>query len=309
MSVRIYLLSLREISSSEQTKNFVRQASLLVDEVRREKAEKIRKPAAQAVSLGAGLLLQKMVLDYQNGAADYVEQDCEEQGCVVQDCEEQNCEEQGCVVQNCEVLHYEARELLELLKTEQLSPQITTGLQQGLQNSPQKLQNAQRIPIELQYRFEPHGKPKIVDFPLHFSLSHSGDYVLCAVSDREVGADIQKLQSIDFPKLASRFFAKVEYKALEECDSEAEQQKLFFRLWTKKEAYGKLTGQGVTAILSRDVCHKLEVGADEKSSESFPREKQVSVHGKQQEELCPEWLEIYPPEGYAAAVCMEGPKF
>lgn len=272
MSVRIYLLSLREISGPEQTKDFVRQAVLLVDEVRREKAEKIQKPGAQAVSLGAGLLLQKMVQDYQGGAAD---------------CEEQDCEEQ-----NCEVLHYEARELLELLKT-------------GQQNVSERIQDSQRIPLPLQYRFGPHGKPEIVDFPMYFSLSHSGDYVLCAVSDREVGADIQKLQAAGFSKLASRFFTEAEYQTLEKCVDEAERQKLFFRLWTKKEAYGKLTGQGVAAILNRDVCFTPDIDINEKSSRSFPEGKTVSERGKQPKGLLPEWVEISAPEGYAVAVCTE----
>lgn len=277
MSVRIYLLSLREISGPEQTKDFVRQAVLLVDEVRREKAEKIQKPGAQAVSLGAGLLLQKMVMDYQDGAAD---------------CEEQDCEEQDCEEQNCEVLHYEARELLELLKT-------------GQQNVSERIQDSQRIPLPLQYRFGPHGKPEIVDFPMYFSLSHSGDYVLCAVSDREVGADIQKLQAAGFSKLASRFFTEAEYQALEKCVDEAERQKLFFRLWTKKEAYGKLTGQGVAAILNRDVCFTPDIDINEKSSRSFLEGKTVSERGKQPKGLLPEWVEISAPKGYAVAMCTE----
>ena len=190
------------------------------------------------------------------------------------------------------MLHYEARELLELLKT-------------GQQNVSERIQDSQRIPLPLQYRFGPHGKPEIVDFPMYFSLSHSGDYVLCAVSDREVGADIQKLQAADFSKLASRFFTEAEYQALEKCVDEAERQKLFFRLWTKKEAYGKLTGQGVAAILNRDVCFTPDIDINEKSSRSFPEGKTVSECGKQPKGLLPEWVEISAPEGYAVAVCTE----
>ena len=234
MSVRIYLLSLREINSLEQTEDFIRQAFLLVDKVRREKAEKIQKTEAQAVSLGAGLLLQKVVLDYQNTVAESEKQ-------------------------YCEVLLYEARELMNLLNT-------------GWQNASGDIKDSQHIPLPLQYRFGPHGKPEIVDFPLHFSLSHSGDYVLCAVSDREVGADIQKLQTVDFSKLAGRFFTETERKAVQECDIDAERQRLFFQLWTKKEAYGKLTGQGIIAALNRDVLYT-------------------------------QWPEIPAPEGYAVAVC------
>lgn len=129
-------------------------------------------------------------------------------------------------------------------------------------------------PLPLQYRFGPHGKPELKDFPLHFSLSHSGEYVLCAVSEEQVGADIQRLQAADFRKLAGRFFTPEECKAIEACGGEAERQRLFFRLWTEKEACGKLTGQGVAAVLRKDV-------------------RQPGL----------KWHEIPAPDGYEAAVC------
>ncbi len=129
-------------------------------------------------------------------------------------------------------------------------------------------------PFPLTYRYGDKGKPYLENVPLYFNLSHSGDYVLCAVSGREVGADIQKIQPVDVMKLARRFFSEPECRTLERCENEQERQWVFLRLWTRKEAWGKFTGEGVAAALGRDMQ-----GEDA------------------------DWLEITPPEGYAAAVC------
>lgn len=133
-------------------------------------------------------------------------------------------------------------------------------------------------PLAMTYRRGEKGKPYFREIPLFFSLSHSGDYVLCAASCREVGADIQKMQPTDIGKLAKRFFAEPEYLGLERCKSAEERRRRFFELWSRKEAWGKLTGDGVTAALGED-------------TESIPEEQGA------------EWLEITPPEGYTAAVC------
>lgn len=132
-------------------------------------------------------------------------------------------------------------------------------------------------PLPLIYRYGERGKPYFEDIPLYFNLSHSGDYVLCAVSEREVGADIQRFQPVDAMKLAKRFFPEPECEALSRCEGTQERQELFFRLWARKEAYGKLTGEGVVSVLDRDM---RDADAD--------------------------WQEFLPPEGYAAAVCTAG---
>lgn len=133
-------------------------------------------------------------------------------------------------------------------------------------------------PLPLTYRYGDKGKPYFENIPLFFSLSHSGEYVLCVVSRQEVGADIQKIQSADVMKLAKRFFSEPECRALERCESDREQQGLFFGMWSRKEAYGKLTGEGVTAVLGKDV-------------QSADAKRDV------------EWIDVSPPEGYALAVC------
>lgn len=87
--------------------------------------------------------------------------------------------------------------------------------------------------------FADSGKPYFKDLSLFFSISHSGDRVIVAVSDREVGADIEKRR--EPPRgVAERFFTERERA----CD--------FFEIWTKKEALGKCKG-GLPHVLSHDV--------------------------------------------------------
>lgn len=90
-----------------------------------------------------------------------------------------------------------------------------------------------------------NGKPYLKDCgDVYFNLSHSGEYVLCALSDREVGCDIEKLRKADV-KLAKRYFCPEEYDHILSAGDEARQRELFFRYWTLKESFIKTTGQGL----------------------------------------------------------------
>lgn len=84
------------------------------------------------------------------------------------------------------------------------------------------------------------GKPALQDGP-EFSLSHSGERVLCALSDEAVGADLQQLKPYN-PALARRFFSKEEAVWLE---AQREQNLAFSLLWSLKESYVKFLGSGI----------------------------------------------------------------
>lgn len=109
---------------------------------------------------------------------------------------------------------------------------------------------------ELRYIYGPAGKPYLADSLLFFSLSHSGDYVACVFSHREVGLDLQQVRKIDAEKLSRRFFSGTERALLGELETEQERTDFFFRLWSRKEAYGKLTGRGAAGVLGTDVSGK-----------------------------------------------------
>ncbi|MBR1566865.1 MAG: 4'-phosphopantetheinyl transferase superfamily protein [Oscillospiraceae bacterium] len=88
-----------------------------------------------------------------------------------------------------------------------------------------------------------YGKPWLPALPeFHFSLSHSGNMALCAVSSDPVGCDIELPRAFD-PKLARRFFHPAECEWLFS-QPEAEQYDAFFRIWTGKESFMKALGLG-----------------------------------------------------------------
>ena len=87
-----------------------------------------------------------------------------------------------------------------------------------------------------------HGKPFLLGCPnVHFSISHSSEYVVCCVSNCPVGVDIQKIGGFD-PDLAHSVCCEKELKQIEDnADSASE----FTRLWTRKEAVLKRSGVGL----------------------------------------------------------------
>ncbi len=90
-----------------------------------------------------------------------------------------------------------------------------------------------------------NGKPCIKGAEnLFFNLSHSGERIMCTVSSFEVGCDVEKIKPVNL-KIAERFFFENEYKAIAELTTEKEQQDMFFRLWTLKESFMKVTGLGM----------------------------------------------------------------
>lgn len=98
---------------------------------------------------------------------------------------------------------------------------------------------------ELAYGVREGGKPYWPDYPhVSFNLSHSGSYAVCAVSDREVGADIQQRRFLR-PPVAERFYTAGERKLLKNAGSGAEREELFYRIWAVKESYVKLAGKGL----------------------------------------------------------------
>ncbi len=83
---------------------------------------------------------------------------------------------------------------------------------------------------------------------LHFNISHSGAYIVCAFSNGEVGIDTEQVRRARMP-VAHRFFHPEEIAALEGVAA-IERDRQFFRYWSIKEAFLKYTGTGLTRPLS-----------------------------------------------------------
>ena len=84
------------------------------------------------------------------------------------------------------------------------------------------------------------GKPFILGKP-NFSISHSQDFLVIAVSNNDIGVDVQKVEKYN-PSLAKKVLSLSELKLVENSKNKAYQ---FAKLWTKKEAKTKLLGGSV----------------------------------------------------------------
>lgn len=94
---------------------------------------------------------------------------------------------------------------------------------------------------------EEHGKPRIAGADsFAYSLSHSGHWVICAVDQRAVGADIQQMRP-ERLAVAKRFYHDTEYERLCRIEEEKVRTKHFYCMWAAKESYAKLTGRGIGA--------------------------------------------------------------
>lgn len=90
-----------------------------------------------------------------------------------------------------------------------------------------------------------HGKPMVGG--AFFNISHSCDWTLVAISvSGEVGIDVQEMrEETPIERIAARFFTEKENRALLEQTNHRERRELFFRIWTRKEAYVKALGSGL----------------------------------------------------------------
>ncbi len=91
----------------------------------------------------------------------------------------------------------------------------------------------------------PHGRPTVPGDAVHFSLSHSGDLVMTALADVPVGVDVEKIPG---PHTVADVGPALHPDESAELDAlaPAHRPAAFGRCWTRKEAYLKATGAGLT---------------------------------------------------------------
>jgi 4'-phosphopantetheinyl transferase len=91
-----------------------------------------------------------------------------------------------------------------------------------------------------------HGKPYCANVQnVHFNLSHSGRYVIAALSDEEVGVDIEEIKPLTSQADMARVFMSDTERSRYESLPAFQRQSQFYRLWTAKESYIKFTGKGI----------------------------------------------------------------
>ncbi|MEB3358631.1 MAG: 4'-phosphopantetheinyl transferase superfamily protein [Synechococcales bacterium] len=121
----------------------------------------------------------------------------------------------------------------------------------------------QANPAHLCFQYGDRGKPALVSpnpLNLSFNLSHSNNLALYAVTRHvPVGVDVECLRSLpDADKLAERFFTPQEATLLKAMAA-ADRERLFFKLWTCKEAYLKAIGEGIAGLHTVEISLGLPV--------------------------------------------------
>lgn len=143
------------------------------------------------------------------------------------------------------------------------------------------------------FNYSSHSKPFLADSPLAFNVSHSGEMALMAFTlERQIGVDVEALRPLpDAAQIAVHYFSKQEIAAFNTVPP-SEIENAFFTIWTRKEAFIKALGEGLSHPLdSFDVTF-------------LPQEPpQISRQGL----VLPGWClrPLHPGPGYVAALVLD----
>jgi 4'-phosphopantetheinyl transferase len=157
-------------------------------------------------------------------------------------------------------------------------------------------------PDEAQFVYNKYGKPSVLTNQdrnaLRFNLSHSNGMALYAVTrGRRIGIDIEYMRE-DFATLevAERYFSKDEFEALERVPIN-QRTEAFFNCWSRKEAYIKAIGMGVS--------YPLDGFTVSLAPEAAPALLRVDADATE----AARWkmYKLDAAEGYAAALIIENP--
>lgn len=146
-------------------------------------------------------------------------------------------------------------------------------------------------PNEIKFEAGEYGKPYLTNHPLHFNLSHSGNHALLGVTrDNPIGLDIEVFSKRDYQGIAKHSFSETEQVLLSEM-SEHLLPSGFFRIWTQKEAFIKLSGQGLNYPLNA-------FSVSPRSPDTL-----LSIHDEDHAHFMMDAFEISP--GLVGAVCLK----
>jgi 4'-phosphopantetheinyl transferase len=154
-------------------------------------------------------------------------------------------------------------------------------------------------PGALRFQYSSYGKPSLAGaHGWHFNVSHSGSLLVCALTEAApIGVDVELVQpKPDLAAIAKRFFSAAEAQRVLSAPPESVTD-AFFEIWTRKEAFLKATGTG----LSRDL-HSFTVSS---GSGEAPRLERI----ENPDDDPAQWSlrSFVPAESYVGALAMRAP--
>ena len=156
-------------------------------------------------------------------------------------------------------------------------------------------------PDRLRFSYGEYGKPDLAEVrggdSVRFNMSHSNGLALFAVTlDRELGVDLEWIRpGVADDQIAERFFSPREVRILRALPREL-QDEAFFNCWTRKEAYIKAKGEGLSMPLN---LFDVSLAPGEPAA-------LVSTAADPQEASRWTLRELFPAAGFAAAIAVEG---
>lgn len=156
-------------------------------------------------------------------------------------------------------------------------------------------------PHELRFEYMAHGKPKLATNAgydaFSFNLSHSGPLAVYAFTrGRYIGIDIERIRDdIAVGQIAQRFFSPNEISSLESIHIN-KRSRVFFQYWTRKEAFIKAMGKGISFPMEQ--CDVSLISGKGLSPVILP--------GDHRESSCWYGQDLFLGEGYTAAIAVEG---
>lgn len=156
-----------------------------------------------------------------------------------------------------------------------------------------------RPPADVRFVYGSHGKPELPGETLRFNLAHSDDLALIGLTEHDrIGVDVEHVRELPaVDDLAQRVFSARELDALNALPKASKSQG-FFNGWTRKEAFVKAVGDGLTHPLHLfDVT--LRPGQDARLLE---------VEGSTARAAGWSLFDVSPTDGWAAAVAVERPE-
>jgi 4'-phosphopantetheinyl transferase len=153
----------------------------------------------------------------------------------------------------------------------------------------------------LEFAYGPHGKPELAgdfsDCGLRFNLAHCENLALIAlIRGEKIGVDLERIRILpDMGELVARFFSPRENAVFQSLPVE-QQPEAFFNLWTRKEAWLKATGEGISRYLGE--VEVVFLPGDAAQLLSLPE----CIAPQGQWSLC----DLRPTGEFAAAIAVEG---
>lgn len=156
------------------------------------------------------------------------------------------------------------------------------------------------LPTGLRFDYAEKGKPSLVANQanaINFNLAHSHGLAIFAFSaGREIGVDLEFIrEDVEDEKIAERFFSGREIAELRAVPIELRKQ-AFFNCWTRKEAYIKARGEGLSMPL------------DQFDVSLAPGEAAALLRNDKEPDEVRRWTmqSVSVPDGYVAALVVEG---